>query len=214
MFLTTPKTRPERCHGGRSGGVGVFGALQEVENYLGIGGVTRLGAVGGDEPALRRVEHGDPGNPGFRGQSVVTIQDGTERIDSTRGLGELLGGVDDPERVGFGLGRGVAPGGDTVTVEDAADRERVGLFDRSDVKAEALVRTPPRHPEDHFALAVDPGVDILQRTQAVEAQHAKPGRRRMPRSPSDPFTQSNSTGPPVTGSTSVHLAEGLPPRSS
>ena len=99
MILTMPKTRPERCHGVRRSkrrGGRVWSA-QEVENDLGIDGVTHLGAVGRDEPALRRGERGDPGSQGFRGQSVVTIQDGSERLDSTLGLDELLGGVDDPE---------------------------------------------------------------------------------------------------------------------
>jgi hypothetical protein len=39
----------------------------------------------------------------------------------------LLGGVDDPERVGLGLFAGVAPRGDAVAAEDAADRLRVLL---------------------------------------------------------------------------------------
>ena len=64
---------------------------------------------------------------------------------------ELLGRLDDPERVGLGFGRGVAPGGDAVAAENAADRRRVGLFDLRDVEPELPARPAPWHPDDLLA---------------------------------------------------------------
>ena len=69
-----------------------------------------------------------------------------------RVLGDVRrGGVDDPERVLLGLLAGVAPRGDAVAAEDAADGLRVGLLDRGDVQAELEAGSAPRHPDDLVA---------------------------------------------------------------
>ena len=66
-------------------------------------------------------------------------------------LDVALGGADDPERVLLRLRAGVAPRGDAVAAEDAADGLRVGLLDRGDVEAELEAGTTPRHPHDLVA---------------------------------------------------------------
>ena len=52
---------------------------------------------------------------------------------------------------GLGLLAGVAPRGDAVAAEDAADRLRVLLLDRGDVEAELEAGPAPRHPHDLLA---------------------------------------------------------------
>ncbi len=87
----------------------------------------------------------------------------------------------------------VAPRGDPVPAEHAADRLRVGLGDRGDVEAELEPWPPPRHPHDAVAEALlgellpvggggqrDPGVgmevvDVRRREQPV---HRGVDRRR------------------------------------
>ena len=49
---------------------------------------------------------------------------------------------------------GLAPGGDAVAAEDAADRLRVLLRDRGDVQAELEAGPAPRHPDDAVAEAL------------------------------------------------------------
>ena len=90
------------------------------------------------------------------------------------------------------LGR-VAPRGDAVAAEDAADRLRVGLLDRGDVEAELEARTAPRHPDDLVAedllgqrLAVGGGrdrdagvgVQVVDVRRVDQAVHGRVDRRR------------------------------------
>src|SRR5690606_13826464 len=70
-------------------------------------------------------------------------------------LGDVgLGGADDVEGVALALLARVAPGGDAVAAEDAADRPGVGGLDGGDVEAELEAGPPPRHP--HHPVAEDP----------------------------------------------------------
>ena len=83
------------------------------------------------------------------GSGGVPVQRRAERLGLAV-LGDVrLGGVDDPQRVRLGLLAGVAPRGDAVAAEDAADRLRVRRLDRGDVQARAGSRggaTAPRRP--------------------------------------------------------------------
>ena len=96
--------------------------------------------------ADRRRQRRGLGPPLGLRQRGVPLQRRPERL----GLGVLgdvgRGGVDDPQRVLLGLLRGVAPGGDAVPAEDAADRLRVRRLDLGDVQAELEAGPPPGHP--------------------------------------------------------------------
>ena len=64
-------------------------------------------------------------------------------------LGDVCGGgLDDPQRVAFGVVAGVAPCSDAVPAQDAADRLRVMLPDFGDVEPELEAWAPPWHPND------------------------------------------------------------------
>ena len=93
----------------------------------------------------------------------------------------------------FGLVARVAPGGDAVATQDAADRLWVGLLDLRDVEAELEARTAPRHPDDLLAedllgqrLAVGGGrdrdagvgVQVVDVGGVDQAVHGRVDRRR------------------------------------
>ena len=79
------------------------------------------------------------------------------RADAAEGLrlavlGDVRGGgVDDPQGVLLGLLRGVAPGGDAVSAEDAAHGIRVLPLDLGDIETELEAGAAPRHPHDLVA---------------------------------------------------------------
>ena len=118
--------------------------------------------------------------------------------DLRRELLAVGGGRDGDARVGVQVV-------DVRRVDEAVH----GRVDRRGRAALAVQRVVERG--DHLVLAVDAGVDVDERTHAVEAQHGEARSVRVPRSPPEPLTQSSSTGSPVTGSVSVPLAEVLPP---
>ena len=84
-----------------------------------------------------------------------------------------LGGLDDPERVRLGLLRRVAPRGDAVPAEDAADRVGVRCLDRGDVEPELEAGATPRHPDD---LAAE---DLLRELRAVLGRRDRDARVGM-----------------------------------
>ena len=172
----------------------VLGVRQEVQDDVGVGEVADHRAVaprrcrgssargrrpwrGARPPAGRRT----PSSAGPNGSAFAVLGD----------VGR--GGLDDPERVGLGLLAGVAPGGDAVAAEDAADGLRVLLLDLGDVEAELEARTAPRHPHDLVAedllgqlLAVGRGrdrdagvrVQVVDVRRVDEAVHGGVDRRR------------------------------------
>ena len=124
---------------------------QEVEDDPVVGEVADHRAVLRGDAAQQRGELGGAG-AALRGrQRLVLLHAGTERQLLRVLLDVALGGADDPERVLLRLRAGVAPRGDAVPTEDAADRLRVGLLDGRDVEAELEARTTPRHPHDLVA---------------------------------------------------------------
>ena len=124
-------------------------------------------------PADRRGERG----------SLRTALVGLERRELLARLAERLllavrvdvrlGGLDDPQRVGLGLLGRVAPRGDAVPAEDAADRLRVLRLDRRDVQAQLEARAAPRHP-DHLAAE-----DLLRQLRAVLRRRDRDARVGM-----------------------------------
>ncbi len=124
---------------------------EEVEDDLVVGEVPDHRAVGRRDAAQQWSDLGGAGTALRRGQGLVLLQARTERQLLGVLLDVALGGADDPERVLLRLGAGVAPRGDAVAAQDAADRLRVGLLDRRDVEAELEARTTPRHPDDLVA---------------------------------------------------------------
>ena len=95
------------------------------------------------------------------------------RAPSCRCVDVRLGGLDDPERVRLGRLRRVAPRGDAVPAEDAADRVGVRCFDRGDVQPQLEARATPRHPDD---LATE---DLLRELGAVLGRRDRDARVGM-----------------------------------
>src|SRR5699024_9169079 len=93
-----------------------------------------------------------------------------ERLRGTGALDELGGLADDPQRVLLRLLGGVAPGGDAVPAEDAADRGGVLALDSGDVQAQLEAGAAPRHPHHGIAEAL-----------AGQALAVGRGRERDPR---------------------------------
>ena len=103
----------------------VLRAGEEVEHHVGVGEVAHHRAVGRREAADGRRERGGLGATFGGGERAVALEGGAERLGLAV-LGDVRGGgVDDLEGVRLGLVGGVAPGGDAVPAEDAADRLRV-----------------------------------------------------------------------------------------
>ena len=98
-------------------------------------------------------------------QRGVPVEDRAERLGPAV-LGEVGGGgLDDPERVLLALVRGVAPRGDAVPAEDAADRLRVVGLDLGDVETELEAGAKPGDPDD--LLSIRAAVDLLGQRLAV-----------------------------------------------
>ncbi len=107
-------------------------------------------------------ERGRPGAPLDVVQRLVARPHGAEGMVPPSGRSrrdELLGSPDDREGPLLRLGRGVAPGGDAVAAQDAADGLRVRGLDGRDVEAELETRTAPGHPDD--LVAEDLGGQVL-----------------------------------------------------
>ena len=100
---------------------------------------------GGDAPD-RRGQRGGLGAPLRLGQGLVPGHHRTERFGGAVVGQELLRGADDLQRILFRLLRRIAPGGDAVPAEDAADGLRIGGLDRRDVESELEAGASPRHP--------------------------------------------------------------------
>ena len=129
----------------------MLGGAEEVEDHVGVGEVPDHRPVGRGQPADGGGDGGGLGATLGLGEGGVPVQRRAERLGPAV-LGDVgRGGVDDPEAVLLGLLAGVAPRGDAVAAEDAADRLRVGLLDRGDVEAELEARTTPGHPDDLVA---------------------------------------------------------------
>jgi hypothetical protein len=129
----------------------VLGAGQEVEHGGVVAEVADLWSVGRNQSADGRGQGGRLG-PAFRlGKGSVPVECRTERLGAGVGGDVFGGGVDDPERVLLALLAGVAPRGDAVPAEDAADGIRVGTRDGGDVQAELEAGATPRNPGDFVA---------------------------------------------------------------
>ena len=126
----------------------VLGRCEEVGDDRVIGEMPDLRAVcrdeatdvGGQGRGLREAPLG--------GQCRVAVELTTERVGLTVGRDELLSSCDDPQAVGLHLVARVAPGGDSVSAEDAADRLRIRGLDGSNVEPELESGAAPRHPHD------------------------------------------------------------------
>ncbi len=105
-----------------------------------------LGAIGRHQPTQVCGEGGGFGATLGLGQRCVAIERGAKRFGTAVGGDELLGGVDDPARVGLGLVAGVTPGRDAVAAEDHTDRAGVRLLDGGDVESELESGTTPGNP--------------------------------------------------------------------
>ena len=139
------------ARGAQRGQARVLGRGEEVEDHVGVGEVPDHRLVGRGEPADGGGDGGGLGASLGLGEGGVPVQRRPEGLGPAV-LGDVgRGGVDDPEAVLLGLLGGVAPRGDAVAAEDAADRLRVGLLDGGDVEAELEARTPPGHPDDLVA---------------------------------------------------------------
>ncbi len=127
------------------------------------------------------------------GEGLVLLEPGAEGVLLRVLLDVALGGADHPQRVLLARRARVAPRGDPVAAEDAADRLRVGLLDGRDVEAELEAGPAPRHPHHLVAvhlpgerLAVrggrdrDPGVgvQVVDVRGVDEAVHRGVDRRR------------------------------------
>ena len=140
--------------------------LEEVEDLGRVGEVADHGLVVRGDAADRGGKCGGLRAAGVGVERAETFACGAEG----EGLAVLSdvggGGLDDPERVGFGCFRRVAPGGDAVAAEDATDCLGVLLLDRGDVESELEAGAAPRDPDDLVAedlggqrLAIDGGRD-------------------------------------------------------
>jgi hypothetical protein len=140
-----------RAQGGQAR---VLGGGQEVQDDVGVGEVPDLGAVGGRDPADHRRQCGRLGTPLGLRQRLVARQRGPEGLGRAPLGEEPLRRPDDLEAVGLALLAGLAPGGDPVAAEDAADRLRVLLRDLGHVQPQLEARPPPRHPGHPVAEAL------------------------------------------------------------
>ena len=120
---------------------------EEVEDDVGVGEVPDLRLVGAREAADHRRQRGGLDPPLGVRQRLVAGQRRTERLGPAALGEEALRRPDDLQGVGLALLAGVAPRGDAVAAEDAADRLRVLLRDLGDVQAQLEARaaaTAPR----------------------------------------------------------------------
>ena len=129
--------------------VGIFGRRRadgDERQPCGLSVLARPRITGASAAALiRRSASASASKPGSAG---------AERLGLAALGEEALRRPDDLQRVGLALLAGLAPGGDAVAAEDAADRLRVLLRDRGDVQAELEARPAPRHPDDAVAEAL------------------------------------------------------------
>lgn len=79
------------------------------------------------------------------------MDDRAERLGPAVLLDVPRGRTDDLQGVGLTLLAGLAPRGDPVAAEYAADRLGVGLLERGDVEPELEAGPPPRHPQHPVA---------------------------------------------------------------
>ncbi len=166
---------------------------EEVEHDLVVVEVPDLRAVGRGEAAHDRQQRRRPFAPLRLRQRSVAVDRRAERVGPAVLRDEPLGGPDDVQRVRLArLGR-LAPRGDPVAAEDAADGFRMVPADRRDVEAELEAGPPPADPghpvPERLAgegLAVrrrrqrDPGVrvEMVDVGRVDEAVHRGVDRRR------------------------------------
>jgi hypothetical protein len=118
----------------------VLGGGEEVEHDVAVGEVAHHRLVLRGDLADRRDERGRLQAVGL-GQGGRAVERRAERLGARVLLDVRRGGVDDPQRVRLGILAGVAPRGDAVAAEDAADRIGVLCLDLGDVEAELEART-------------------------------------------------------------------------
>lgn len=87
-------------------------------------------------------------------ERLVAVDHRPEGLGSATVGEEGFGGADDTQGVVLALFGGVAPGGDAMAAENAADRLRVRLLDCGDVHPELEAGAAPRHPDHAVAEAL------------------------------------------------------------
>ena len=137
--------------GAECGEARVLGAGEEVEDDRRIREVADPRLIRRDQSADSRGEGGGLGASFGFGERLVTGQDGSEWIRPAVLCDEVLGRVDNPQRVRFGLVARVTPGCDAVPAQDAADRGGVGFLDFGDVQTELPAGPAPGYPGDLVA---------------------------------------------------------------